>query len=139
MGAASPRRAGDSFQAMKGRATMLGCIMRNRTAGAVRLVFVAFAFASMATACGTPEDPLPEQEPLPTIVEPTDSETDKTARQDCENHPRSRGEGGETPTATSDDGSSSANPAERKCGEPPEDLTEDEMRSASPAPMPVQP
>jgi hypothetical protein len=118
---------------------MLTCMMRNSTAGVTRLVLVALAFVSMATACGTPEDPLPEQEPLSTIVEPIDSETGKIARRDCENEPGSRGEEGKTPTAPSYERTPSGNSAERECGEPPEDLTKDEMRSASPAPMPVQP
>lgn len=122
----------------EGRATMLSWVAQHTAVAAAKRLLLICVAAWLATGCGAPNEPLPEQEPTP-IVEPGDGGTGESARQPCQSENNSLLRDATTTRADSDAEISPGRPTERECGGPPEDLSEDQMRSASPAPMPVQP
>lgn len=109
--------------------------------GALFIIMVSLVVT--VTACGSPNGQPPGEEPLSpaTSASPVE-ETSENPEDQCEEgtQPTGDGAGPSSPSSNSEQTQSSKNPSAHECaGEVPEDLTEDEMRSAEPAPMPVDP
>lgn len=102
--------------------------------GRLRIFVVLCVFTCAVAACGVPANSEPGQNPpLPTSSPSPDVTTSATGTNDekCR----------ETPSSESVEpgDSSSAAPTASSCGPRATPLTEDQMRSATPAPMPLQP